>query len=96
MSNLKDICQYLGIAGCLFLLYKRQLSAPIRYLIVLAVAYCISFACVMLYPFLDGEARSNSDQFLFAFNIFWAVASSVMFLFMIFYTEQFSTKNVSS
>lgn len=96
MGNLKDICQYIGIAGCLFLLYKRPISPRFKYVIMMAVAYCLSFACIMLYPFLNGEARSNSEQFLFAFNLFWALASVAMFLFMLFYTEQFATKKVSS
>lgn len=96
MSNLKDICQYLGIAGFLLVLYNKQLATKIRYLIIFTAVYCLTFACVMFYPFLDGEARSNSDQFLFAFNLFWAAAMAIMLLFLVFSTDQFSTKKIST
>ncbi|MFD0766036.1 hypothetical protein ACFQZI_14330 [Mucilaginibacter lutimaris] len=96
MSNLKDICQYLGIAGFLMMVYNRQLSFKIRYLIIFTAVYCLTFACVMLYPFFGGEARSNSDQFLFAFNLFWAFAMAIMLLFLVFASDEFSTKRIST
>ena len=96
MSNLKDICQYLGFAGFLLLLYNKHQPVRVRYLVIFAITYCLSFSFVMLYPFLGGEARDYSDNFLFAFNLFWAVAIAIMFLFLVFSTDQFSTEKVSA
>ncbi len=79
MSNLKDICQYLGFAGFLLLLYNKQQSKRLRHLIIFVIAYCLSFSILMWYPFLGSDARDYSDQLLFAFNLFWAAALAIMF-----------------
>jgi hypothetical protein len=92
MSNLKDISQYLGIAGFLFLSYNKQLSPKIRYVIIFTVVYCISFACVMLYPFLGPDVSSSSEPVLLIYNIFWACALAVLILYVIFEPDKFSTK----
>ena len=92
MSNLKDISQYLGIAGLLFLYYNKQLAPKIRYVIIFTIAYCVSFACVMLYPFLGPDVSSSSEPILFTYNIFWACALIVLFIYIAFESEKFSVK----
>lgn len=94
MSNLKDISQYLGIAGLLFLYYNKQLAAKIRYAIIFTITYCLSFSCVMLYPFLGRDLISSNEPILLTFNIFWACALVVMFIFVVFESERFSVKKM--
>ncbi|MEB0261045.1 MULTISPECIES: hypothetical protein [unclassified Mucilaginibacter] len=95
MSNLKDICQYLCFAGFLLLLYDKQQFKRLRHLIIFVIAYCLSFSILMLYPFLGSDDRDYSDQLLLAFNLFWTAAMAIMFLFLVFSTDQFSTKKIS-
>lgn len=92
MNNLKDISQYLGISGLLFCFYNKRLSPKIRYVIIFTIAYCISFACVMLYPFLGPGISGSSEPILFTYNMFWACALVVLFLFIALESEKFSVK----
>jgi hypothetical protein len=92
MSNLKDICQYLGVIGLLLLFYNKQLSPKIRCVIIFTIVYCLSFAGIMLYPFFGPEVRRSNESFLFTFNIFWVCALIVLFIFIAFESEKFSTK----
>ncbi|QHS55652.1 hypothetical protein GWR56_08910 [Mucilaginibacter sp. 14171R-50] len=92
MSNLKDICQYLAVAGFLLICYKRQLARKIRHVIIFALVYCLSFAVIMLYPFLGGDISSGSESTLFVFNSFWAYASAALLLYLVFSSDDFSTK----
>jgi len=92
MSNLKDISQYLGVAGLLFCYYNKQLTPKIRYVIIFTIVYCVSFACVMLYPFLGPEISSSSEPILFTYNIFWACALVVLLIYTAFESEKFSVK----
>ncbi|RYU90561.1 hypothetical protein EWM62_07860 [Mucilaginibacter terrigena] len=92
MSNLKDICQYLAVAGFLLIGYNKQSPRKIRHVIIFALVYCLSFACIMLYPFLGGDISSSSEPILFAFNAFWAYALAAMLLYVIFSSDQFSIK----
>ncbi|MCO5937104.1 hypothetical protein NAF17_16280 [Mucilaginibacter sp. RB4R14] len=96
ISNLKDICQYLCFAGFLLLLYDKQQFKRLRYLIIFVIAYCLSFSILMLYPFLGSDSRDYSDQLLLAFNLFWTAAMAILFLFLVFSTDQFSIKKVSA
>jgi uncharacterized membrane protein SpoIIM required for sporulation len=93
MSNLKDISQYLGVAGLLFVYYNKQLAPKIRHIIIFSVTYCLSFACIMLYPFLGPESIKNNETFLSMFNMFWACALLVLFIYFVFESERFSVKN---
>jgi hypothetical protein len=93
MSNLKDISQFLAIAVFLFLYYNRQLPTKIRYVIIFAIVYCLSFACIMLYPFMSSDFRIISESFLFAYNAFWAYAVAAMFLYLVFASDSFSIKS---
>lgn len=92
MGNLKDISQYLSAAFFLTICYNDQLSAKVRQLIVFTIAYCGSFAVIMLYPFLGSEFRANSDTFLITYNVFWAYALAAMFLYIVFGSDKFSIK----
>jgi hypothetical protein len=92
MGNLKDISQYLGVAGLLFLFYNKQLASKIRYVIIFSVIYCLSFAFIMLYPFLGPESIKNNETFLSIFNVFWACALLVLFIYFVFESERFSVK----
>jgi hypothetical protein len=92
MSNLKDISQYLGFACFLFMFYNKQLPVKIRYIVIFTIAYCVSFACVMLYPFLGPDVRSSSEPILLTYNIFWVCALVVLFIYIIFESEKFSVK----
>ncbi|GGH18601.1 hypothetical protein [Mucilaginibacter phyllosphaerae] len=93
MNNLKDISQYLIVATFLALYYHKQLSAKIKQLIVFTIVYCLSFTCIMLYPFMGSEFRGNSEPFLIAYNAFWAYAVAAMFLYIVFSSDKFSTKS---
>lgn len=93
MSNLKDICQYLGVAGLVFLCYNKQLAPKIKYVIIFTVIYCVSFACVMLYPFLSADLRGTSASVMLSYNIFWACALGILMLYVIFEPDKFSTKD---
>lgn len=93
MSYLKDISQYLGVVGLLLLYYNKQLPPKIRYVIIFTIVYCLSFACVMLYPFLGPDVSSSSEPVLLTFNIFWACALVVLFIYIAFESEKFSVKN---
>jgi hypothetical protein len=92
MSNLKDISQYLGIAGLLLVSYNKQFSAKIRYAIIFTIIYCLSFSCIMLYPFLGTDLKRSNESVLLIFNMFWACASIILFLYVIFEPEKFSIK----
>lgn len=92
VSNLKDIGQYLGIAGLLFLYYNKQLAPKLRYVITFTIVYCISFACIMMYPFFGPDSRKGIEPVLLTYNIFWACALVVLFIFIAFESEKFSTK----
>jgi hypothetical protein len=92
MSNLKDISQFIAIAVFLFLYYDRQLPIKIKRVIIFAIVYCLSFACVMLYPFMSNDLRAISESFLFAYNVFWAYILAALFLYTVFNSDKFSTK----
>lgn len=93
MSNLKDISLYLGVAGLVFQCYSKQLAPKIRYVIIFTVTYCVSFACIMLYPFLGSDLRKGSESIMLIYNIFWACALAILALYVIFDTDKFSTKD---
>ena len=92
MSNLKDISQFLAIAVFLFLYYDRQLPTKIKRVIIFAIVYCLSFACIMLYPFMSSDLRVISESFLFAYNVFWAYVLAALLLYTVFNSDKFSTK----
>ena len=92
MSNLKDISQFLAIAVFLFLYYDRQLPTKIKRVIIFAIVYCLSFTCIMLYPFMSSDLRVNSESFLFAYNVFWAYVLAALLLYTVFNSDKFSTK----
>lgn len=92
MSNLKDISQFLAIAVFLFLYYNRQLPTKIKRVIIFAIVYCLSFACIMLYPFMSSDVRVISESFLFAYNVFWAYVLAALLLYTVFNSDKFSTK----
>ncbi|MCQ6960023.1 hypothetical protein [Mucilaginibacter aquariorum] len=93
MSNLKDISQFLAIAVFLFLYYDRQLPIKIKRVIIFAIVYCLSFTCIMLYPFMSSDLRVISESFLLAYNAFWAYAVAAMFLYLVFASDNFSIKS---
>ncbi|MFA6248311.1 MAG: hypothetical protein WC615_15340 [Mucilaginibacter sp.] len=93
ISNLKDICQYLGIAGLLFLYYNKQLIPKIRYIIIFTIIYCLSFSFIMLYPFLGSDSNKGIEPILLTYNIFWVCALVVLFIYVAFDSEKFSVKN---
>ena len=92
MSNLKDISQFLAIAVFLFLYYDRQLPTKIKRVIIFAIVYCLSFTCIMLYPFMSRDLRVISESFLFAYNVFWAYVLAALLLYTVFNSDKFSTK----
>lgn len=92
MSNLKDISQFLAIAVFLFLYYDRQLPTKIKRVIIFAIVYCLSFTCIMLYPFMSSDLRVISESFLFAYNVFWAYVLAALLLYTVFNSDKFSTK----
>ena len=92
MSNLKDISQFLAIAVFLFLYYDRQLPIKIKRVIIFAIVYCLSFTCIMLYPFMSSDLRVISESFLFAYNVFWAYVLAALLLYTVFNSDKFSTK----
>ncbi|MBD1387536.1 hypothetical protein IDJ75_19785 [Mucilaginibacter rigui] len=93
MSNLKDISQYLGIAGILFLCYNKQLAPKMRYVIIFTIIYCVSFACIMMYPFLGPDSRKGIEPILLTYNTFWACALVAMLIYIAVDSEKFSVKN---
>ena len=93
MSNLKDISQYLGVAGLLFLCYSKQLTPKIRYAIIFTIVYCLSFACIMLYPFFGSDLNRGNESVMLIYNIFWVCALAVLMLYVIFEPDKFSTKD---
>jgi magnesium-transporting ATPase (P-type) len=92
MSNLKDICQYLGVAGLLFLCYNKQIAPKMRYVIIFTIIYCLSFACIMLYPFFGPDVRRSNESVMLTYNVFWACALAVLIIYIAFDSEKFSTK----
>ena len=92
MNNLKDISQYLGVAGLLFLCYNKQYAAKLRHVIIFTIVYCVSFGCLMLYPFFGPESRANIDPILLVYNIFWACALAILLIYLIFDSDKFSVK----
>jgi hypothetical protein len=60
--------------------------------IIFAIVYCLSFTCIMLYPFTGAEYRANSEQFLFIYNSFWGYASAALFIYVILSSDNFTLK----